>query len=161
MKIGFSLSNNQGIEDVHQVLGLATRAEELGFDSVWTAEHVFNVSYVYDRIGDKPYYEPLSILSYVAATTQRIGLGTSVLVLPYHNPMRLAKTAATLDVMSGGRLMFHSEPGRGCCSRNWVISPTAKRAARSKFGLGESASETATDVTPKKAPSIAPATVPE
>lgn len=104
MKIGFSLSNNQGIEDVQQVLGLATRAEELGFDSVWTAEHVFNVSYVYDRIGDKPYYEPLSILSYVAATTKTIGLGTSVLVLPYHNPMRLAKTAATLDVMSGGRL---------------------------------------------------------
>lgn len=106
MKIGFSLSNNQGIEDVQQVLALAVRAEESGFDSVWAAEHVFNVSYVQERIGDKPYYEPLSILSYVAATTKRIGLGTSVLVLPYHNPMRLAKTAATLDVMSGGRLML-------------------------------------------------------
>ena len=106
MKIGFSLSNNQGIEDVQQVLSLAVRAEELGFDSVWTAEHVFNAGYVQERIGDKPYYEPLSILSYVAATTKRIGLGTSVLVLPYHNPIRLAKTAATLDVMSGGRLML-------------------------------------------------------
>ena len=106
MKVGFSLSNNQGIEDVQQVLELASRAEELGFESVWTAEHVFNVSYVKDRIGDKPYYEPLSILSYVAATTKSIGLGTSVLVLPYHNPMRLAKTAATLDMMSGGRLML-------------------------------------------------------
>ena len=40
----------------------------------------------------------------MAATTKTIGLGTSVLVLPYHNPIRLAKTAATLDVLSGGRL---------------------------------------------------------
>ena len=106
MKIGFSLSNNQGIEDVQLVLGLASKAEDLGFDSVWAAEHVFNVSYVHDRIGNRPYYEPLSILSYAAATTKRIALGTSVLVLPYHNPMRLAKTAATIDVISGGRLIL-------------------------------------------------------
>jgi probable F420-dependent oxidoreductase len=104
MKIGFSLSNNQGIEDVQEILRLATRAEELGFDSVWVSDHVFNVSYVQERIGNRPYYEPLTILSYVAATTQTIGLGTSVLVLPYHNPIRLAKTAATLDVLSDGRL---------------------------------------------------------
>jgi probable F420-dependent oxidoreductase len=104
MKIGFSLSNNQGIEDVREILDLATRAEDLGFDSVWASEHVFNVSYVQERIGNRPYYEPLTILSYVAATTNTIGLGTSVLVLPYHNPIRLAKTAATLDVVSGGRL---------------------------------------------------------
>ena len=106
MKIGFSLSNNQGIEDVQSVLQLATKAEELGFDSVWASEHVFNASYVYDRIGNRPYYEPLTILSYVAATTKRVSLGTSVLVLPYHNPIRLAKTAATLDVLCGGRLML-------------------------------------------------------
>ena len=106
MRIGFSLSNNQGIEDVEQVLGMAAAAEEMGFDSVWAAEHLFNVSYVYDRIGEKPYYEPLSILSYAAATTKRVLLGTSVLVLPYHNPIRLAKTAATIDVMSGGRLVL-------------------------------------------------------
>jgi probable F420-dependent oxidoreductase len=104
MKIGFSLSNNQGIEDVQEILRLATRAEELGFDSVWASEHVFNVSYVQERIGNRPYYEPLALLSYVAAITKTIGLGTSVLVLPYHNPIRLAKTAATLDVLSGGRL---------------------------------------------------------
>ena len=106
MKIGYSLSNNQGMEDVQGVINLAVRAEELGFDSVWASEHVFNVSYVYDRIGDKPYYEPLTVLAYVAATTKTIGLGTSVLVLPYHNPIRLAKVAATLDVLSGGRLML-------------------------------------------------------
>jgi len=106
LKIGYSLSNNQGMEDIQGVIDLAVGAEELGFDSVWASEHVFNVSYVYDRIGDKPYYEPLTILTYVAAKTTTIGLGTSVLVLPYHNPIRLAKVAATLDVLSGGRVML-------------------------------------------------------
>ena len=106
MKIGICIPNHWGVEDVQSIFQLATRAEELGFDSVWVSEHIFNVSYVFDRIGDKPYYEPLTILSYVAAITKRVGLGTSVLVLPYHNPIRLAKTAATLDVMSGGRLML-------------------------------------------------------
>ena len=83
MKIAYSLSNNQGMEDAQGVVDLAVRAEELGYDSVWASEHVFNVSYVYDRIGDKPYYEPLTMLTYVAAKTTSIGLGTSVLVLPY------------------------------------------------------------------------------
>lgn len=106
MKFGFSLSNNQGIEDVQSIIRLATRAEALGFDSVWASDHVFNVSYVYERIGDRPYYDPLTILSYIAAVTTRIGLGTSVLVLPYHQPMRLAKAAATLDVLSGGRVIL-------------------------------------------------------
>ena len=106
MKIGYSLSNNQGMEDIQGVIDLAVCCEDLGFDSVWASEHVFNVSYVYDRIGDKPYYEPLTVLTYVAAKTSTIGLGTSVLVLPYHNPIRLAKVAATLDVLSGGRMML-------------------------------------------------------
>ena len=106
MKIAYSLSNNQGMEDAHGVVDLAVRAEELGYESVWASEHVFNVSYVYDRIGNRPYYEPLTMLTYVAANTNSIGLGTSVLVLPYHNPIRLAKVAATLDVLSKGRLML-------------------------------------------------------
>jgi probable F420-dependent oxidoreductase len=106
MKLGFSLLNNWGIEDVQALVGLAVRAEELGLDSVWTHDHVFNVGHVFDRIGGKPYYEPLTLLSFVAARTRRIRLGTSVLVLPYHNPIRLAKTAATLDVLSGGRLLL-------------------------------------------------------
>ena len=106
MKIGISLFNNQGIEDVQALVGLAEQAEALGFDSVWVHDHVFNVGHVYDRIGGRPYYEPLALLSYVAARTRRVRLGTSVLVLPYHNPIRLAKTAATLDVLSGGRLIL-------------------------------------------------------
>ena len=106
MKLGFSLFNNQGIEDVQALVGLAEQAEALGFDSVWVHDHVFNVGHVFERIGGRPYYEPLALLGFVAARTTRVRLGTSVLVLPYHNPIRLAKTAATLDVLSGGRLIL-------------------------------------------------------
>ncbi len=56
MNVGFSLANNQGIEDIQALLRLATRAEELGFDSVWASDHVFNAGHVFERIGDKPYY---------------------------------------------------------------------------------------------------------
>ena len=106
MRIGFSLLNNWGIDDVHALVALASRAEELGVDSVWVHDHVFNVGHVLERIGDRPYYEPLTLLAFVAARTERIRLGTSVLVLPYHHPVRLAKSAATLDVLSGGRVIL-------------------------------------------------------
>jgi len=129
MRIGFSLLNNWGIEDAQALVGLACRAEELGVDSVWVHDHVFNVGHVLDRIGGKPYYEPLTLLSFVAARTTRVRLGTSVLVLPYHNPIRLAKTAATLDVVSGGRLILGV--GVGLIEQEMLAmgSPFAERGA--------------------------------
>jgi probable F420-dependent oxidoreductase len=129
MRIGFSLLNNQGIEDAQALVGLAGRAEELGFHSVWVHDHVFNVGHVFDRIGRRPYYEPLTLLSFVAARTSRVRLGTSVLVLPYHNAVRLAKTAATLDVLSGGRLILGV--GVGAIEKEMLAmgSPFAERGA--------------------------------
>jgi probable F420-dependent oxidoreductase len=106
VRIGFSLLNNWGFDDPQPLVDLAVQAEEFGIDSVWVHDHVFNVGHVFDRIGGRPYYEPLTLLSFVAARTRRVRLGTSVLVLPYHNPVRLAKAAATLDVLSGGRLVM-------------------------------------------------------
>src|SRR5213593_488093 len=106
MKLGFSLLNNWGVDDPQALVDLACRAEEAGIDSVWVHDHVFNVGHVRERIGGKPYYEPLTLLSFVAARTSRVRLGTSVLVLPYHNPIRLGKATATLDVLSGGRLIL-------------------------------------------------------
>src|SRR5438128_12175503 len=129
MRIGCSLLNNQGIEDVQALVDLAVRAEERGFDSVWVHDHVFNVGHVFDRIGGKPYYEPLTLLSFVAARTRRVRLGTSVLVLPYHNPIRLAKTAATLDVLSGGRLTLAVGVGGVEPESNAMGSPYAERGA--------------------------------
>jgi probable F420-dependent oxidoreductase len=129
MQIGFSLHNNWGVEDVQALIELACRAEALGFASVWVHDHVFNAGHVFTRIGRKPYYEPLTLLSYVAARTQRVGLGTSVLVLPYHNPIRLAKTAATLDVLSGGRLTLGVGVGGVESESNALGSPYAERGA--------------------------------
>jgi probable F420-dependent oxidoreductase len=129
MRIGFSLLNNWGIEDVQALVGLASRAEALGLDSVWVHDHVFNVGHVFDRIGGKPYYEPLTLLSFVAARTTRVRLGTSVLVLPYHNPIRLAKTAATLDVLSGGRLTLGVGVGAIEKEMHAMGSPFAERGA--------------------------------
>jgi len=129
MRIGFSLLNNQGLDDARTMVELAIRAEALGFDSVWTHDHVFNVGHVFDRIGGKPYYEPLTVLSHVAARTERVRLGTSVLVLPYHNPIRLAKTAATLDVLSGGRLTMGVGVGSIEKETTAMGAPFAERGA--------------------------------
>ena len=106
MKFGVTIPNNWGIEDPLQVLALGPLAEELGYDSLWVADHTFNVGFLQERLDDKPYYHPLTFLSYLAATTQRVLLGTSVLVLPSHNPADLAKYAATLDQVSGGRVIL-------------------------------------------------------
>ena len=92
-------------------------------------DHVFNVGHVFDRIGGKPYYEPLTVLSFVAARTERVRLGTSVLVLPYHNPIRLAKAAATLDVLSGGRLILGVGVGSIEKETSAMGSPFAERGA--------------------------------
>ncbi len=104
MQFGVTIPNNWGIADVHDALAFGPLAEELGYDSVWVMDHLFNNGYIRQRLDDKPYYHPLATLSYLSATTRRVLLGTSVLVLPYHNPVELAKYAATLDHMSGGRV---------------------------------------------------------
>ncbi len=104
MKIGYSISSNQGVEDPAALVKLAVLAEELGCNSVWASEHLFHSSYIAERLGDLPYWEPLTILTAVASATSKVRLGTSVLVLPWHDPPRLGKTVATLDHLSGGRV---------------------------------------------------------
>jgi len=106
MKFGVTIPNNWGVEDPQQVLAMGPAAEDLGYDSLWVMDHLFNTGYIRERLDDKPYYHPLATLSYLAATTKRVLLGTSVLVLPYHNPVELAKYTASLDQMSGGRLIL-------------------------------------------------------
>jgi probable F420-dependent oxidoreductase len=106
MQFGVTVPNNWGIEDPQQVLDFGPMAEELGYDSVWVMDHLFNTGYIRERLEGKPYYHPMSTLSYLAGTTKRVMLGTSVLVLPYHNPVELAKYTASLDQISGGRVIL-------------------------------------------------------
>jgi probable F420-dependent oxidoreductase len=106
MKIGVTIPNNWGVDNVQDVVALGQYAEELGFDSIWTMDHLLNIGFVRNRLDNRPYYHPMGILSFLAARTNRITLGTSVMVLPYHNPIELAKYSATLDQLSGGRFIL-------------------------------------------------------
>ena len=84
---------------------LAIRAEELGFDSIWASDHV---ALPENQIGrfTKIFYDPFVILSAIAAKTQVIMLGTSLIILPYRNPVIVAKSVSTIDVLSSGRFIF-------------------------------------------------------
>jgi len=79
-----------------QGLEQACAADERGFDSVWLTEHHFSRHGIVS--------DSLALLAHLAARTDRVRLGTAVSVLPLHNPLRFAETAATVDVLSGGRL---------------------------------------------------------
>src|SRR5262245_13107182 len=94
------------------VLEFARRAEGLGFDSLLLSDHVviprcYESRYPYNASGELgwtelPLLEPLATLLVVAGATERVKLGTTVLVVPMRNPVLLAKELATLDVLSGG-----------------------------------------------------------
>ncbi|SEO54610.1 TIGR03619 family F420-dependent LLM class oxidoreductase [Amycolatopsis saalfeldensis] len=90
--------------DPGQFAGLARSAEELGYESVWLPDHVLPPGPFGEVYGGV--YEPLVTLAYIAAATERIGLGTSVLILPLREPYVLAKQVATLSRLSGGRLVL-------------------------------------------------------
>ena len=79
-------------------------AEELGFDSVWATEHIVVGPEAFDPYGRG--YDPLVTFGWIAGWTQRVRLGTSILILPLHNPFHLAKEIATLQELSNGRFVL-------------------------------------------------------
>ena len=86
---------------------LARRAEDLGYDAVWGNDHITAAPYVRTKWPDPPnFYEVLITLATVGAHTQRVRLGTAVLVLPLRDPVLLAKQVATLDRFTGGRVLL-------------------------------------------------------
>ena len=116
MKFGLMFTNTGMGSTGAGALDLATRAERLGFESLWTVEHVvvpsgYQSAYPYHSSGkmaggaeefDLP--DPLMWLAFVASATSTIRLATGVLIVPQRNPLILAKEVATLDVLSGGRV---------------------------------------------------------
>ncbi|NBH09539.1 TIGR03619 family F420-dependent LLM class oxidoreductase [Amycolatopsis sp. SID8362] len=108
VEFGISYSTPFFGADPETLLGFARDAEEFGFESFYLPEHV--ALYPGAKIGEMalppslPFADPLECLSFVAAGTRRILLGTGVLLLPYHHPVTLAKRLATIDVLSGGRM---------------------------------------------------------
>lgn len=84
----------------------AIRSERCGLDSFWLPDHLQPVSGYYNFLRDDPVLEPLAALSYVAAVTERISLGTGVLLAPFRHPLMLAKAALTTQYLSQGRLIL-------------------------------------------------------
>lgn len=117
MKFGVTHANSGRFVRPDAAAELARSAEAAGFESVWTIEHVVLPTVyepLYPETADgrfpfevtRPIADPLVWMTYVGALTERIKLGTAVLVLPQHNPLITAKATATLDVLIGGRLML-------------------------------------------------------
>ena len=114
MKIGFALGNIGPIGTAEAISKIAQRAEALGYDSVWTVERLLwpvkpQTPYGGSPDGSlpEPYkhvLDPLDALTFAAAHTKKIALGTSVLDMPYYNPLMLARRLTTIDQLSNGRL---------------------------------------------------------
>ncbi len=117
MKIGCSLIVRGNHATRENIRAMAERAEALDFDSVWASDHIIipprvTSTYPGSATGLFPdywlerYFEPMAVLNYVSGCTERVQLGTSVLILPMRNPIEVAKEIAGADVLSGGRILF-------------------------------------------------------
>ena len=104
-------------------LALGDLAEPLGFDSLFALEHHFT--------GYAMSPSPTQLLSYFAGRTKRIALGTAVIVLPWHDPVRVAEEIALLDVLSGGRCLLGF--GRGAASVEYAGMRVPMEEARARF----------------------------
>jgi len=92
---------------VRDNIRVSIKAEKFGYDSVWGNDHIITQSYVRDEFSQPPnYYSPLITLASIAENTNKIKIATALLVLPFRNPLVLAKEIATLDNLSNGRLII-------------------------------------------------------
>jgi probable F420-dependent oxidoreductase len=117
IRFGFSLQGRGVLAGREAITTLAKRAEALGLDSIWVTDHlvipvVSQSAYPYSPTGafplgpDEAWLEPLTAVTYLATITERIKVGTSILVVPYRNPVVTAKALATADYLSGGRIIL-------------------------------------------------------
>src|SRR5437660_1988149 len=128
MKVGTALNmlGQPGRSDASVVgehLALGDLAEPLGFDSLFALEHHFT--------GYAMSPAPAQLLSYFAGRTRRISLGTAVIVLPWHDPVRVAEEIALLDILCGGRCVFGF--GRGAASVEYEGFRIPMDEARPRF----------------------------
>lgn len=124
MRFGVSLEPSKPADAV----AVARSAEQLGYDYVMMSSHVLA-----NNGGSA--LDPLVLLSFVAGATARIGVATSILVLPYYDPVVLANQTATLDVLSGGRFTLAVGTGWNPDEFAAVGVPVAERGSRTDEGL--------------------------
>jgi probable F420-dependent oxidoreductase len=109
MRFGVFGINLGACADPATALAVARAAEECGYDSLWTGEHVVlpdPQAPPSPSPPESPFVDPAVALAYVAAGTRTIKLATGIIILPQRNPLVLAKEMGSLDVLSGGRLIF-------------------------------------------------------
>lgn len=108
--------------DAADQVQVAVAAERLGFDSVWVHDHLvmpadIRARYPYNDSGNAGFawrqdiYDPLAMMAALAVATERVEIGTSVLIIPYRNPVLLAKMLATIDQLAGGRVRLGAGVG--------------------------------------------------
>lgn len=140
MKIGCTLPQTGALASRENLIRVAQRAEELGYDSVWVLERLLWAVNPRDPYPPSPdgswpasfqnVFDPIETLTFVAAHTRNVRLGTSALVLPYHQPVQLARRLATLDVLSDGRLEICGGVGWARDEFEAVGVPFERRGAR-------------------------------
>ncbi|MBI4299148.1 MAG: LLM class F420-dependent oxidoreductase [Chloroflexi bacterium] len=130
MKFGICLPHYNLPIRASGLLEVATRAEDLGFDSIWVTDHIIvpkslNIGYREHML------EPLALMAYLGGVTKKVAIGSSVFILPYRNPIVMAKAVATADVLSGGRIIFGAAVGWMEAEFQALGAPFADRGARS------------------------------
>ncbi len=105
MRIGVNVPNFGPGTDPGILRGWATTVEGLGYDLLMVSDHVAITPDVAEQY-PAPFYEPFTTLSWLAGVTDRIRLGTTVLIVPYRHPLLIARMAANLSQLSGGRLVL-------------------------------------------------------
>ena len=133
MKFGLILPNFGAIAGGDAIRKSAILAEELGFDSVWTTDHVLMPASMPDPYGNL--IESLIALTVAAAVTKRVKLGTSIIVTPQREPVLLAKQLASIDAISGGRLILGAGVGWLEQEFGYLNADYANRGARFDEGL--------------------------
>lgn len=147
MKLGLLPPYRLGVASDPAWMGtFARHAEEAGFESLLTVEHVvvpvgYESRYPYSDTGRMPLPDdcelpdPLELLAWIAARTERLRLGTGILVLPEHHPLQLAKRVATIDRLSGGRVFLGVGVGWNREELEAVGVDPATRGARTDEGI--------------------------
>lgn len=110
MHFGVMLPHFRQAASADGIVRVAQEAEAMGFGSVWVSEHLAIPTEHLERRGPV-WYEATTVLAFAAAVTKTIRLGTSVLVMPFRSPVLTAKAVATIDVLSGGRVLFGAGVG--------------------------------------------------
>lgn len=134
MKLGICIPHYGRPIEVGRILEVVRRAEERRLDSVWVTDHVV-VPRDLEIIYRDHMLDPLAVLPWLAGVTHRIALGTSVVILPYRSPIPVAKLLASVDVLSGGRLIVGAAIGWMEGEFAALGIPIKERASRSDEAL--------------------------